>query len=250
MEKYHVNYDKYADDYLANRQINKTIYDLLCRQLHISKNDRILEYGCGTGNYLIELEKYHEANFWGVDTSQKMIENATFCSKKIHFKHFNSLPLTIEDSFFNGIFCIDVIHHIRDLPLFFTELDRIAKVGCKLVICTESPSQLEEKYWIKYFPSIATIDKKRFHPISKLLSVAQNNNWNFLSETRIEQHVIEPIKKDFLAKVNTKSISAFVLLDSEEYELGYQHLINDFSKSKPISKYEGYTILQLEKGCE
>ncbi|WP_339101746.1 class I SAM-dependent methyltransferase [Candidatus Enterococcus clewellii] len=246
-KNYEVNYDLYADEYLKNRTINFQIYNLLSSLLNISKDNNILEYGCGTGNYLIELEKNYQCNFYGVDTSKKMLENAKKKKSCISFSHFKNYPLNYKDSFFNDIYCVDVIHHVTDLNAFFNEMHRISAPKCKLVICTESSVQLNKKYWLKYFPSISSIDQERFWAIDELIQSAENAGWRFLSENVYEQKLNEPIKKEFLAKVKSKSISVFAHLDKKEYQHGLDALFCDYNKGISIYKIDGYTLIQLEK---
>ncbi len=50
-----VNYDQSAAEYAAHRQIHSGVFDVLCRRVRLEANARVLEVGCGTGNYVSAL---------------------------------------------------------------------------------------------------------------------------------------------------------------------------------------------------
>ena len=55
MKKMKINYDEIANNYSKYREIDNGVIDNILRQCNIDSNSKVLEIGCGTGNYIINL---------------------------------------------------------------------------------------------------------------------------------------------------------------------------------------------------
>ena len=99
----------------------------------LPKKSKVLEAGCGTGNYVVSLTKMgHEVI--GVDVNKKRIKIAKGYMKKygIHTRKIvqgdlNNLPF--ENDEFNAVFCHGVIEHIKDSEKAVKEISRVLKKG-------------------------------------------------------------------------------------------------------------------------
>ena len=169
-------YNKAAADFSRTRQFNWK--DLEFIKQYISKNDKLLDFGCGNGR-LIDLLKPKPANYLGVDISHKLIQLARkkypgfrfqtvdfnnpkflertsavlFPSKKSTSKKLNSLnaPLLAKNQF-NSILAIAVFHHLPQGP----RRDQIIKVlhsllvpGGKIILTVWN---LNQPQFNQYFP--------------------------------------------------------------------------------------------------
>jgi SAM-dependent methyltransferase len=66
---------------------SKQLYDLVIQELNITKNDRVLEVGCGLGNGCIDiLQSCHPEEIVGIDLTPQQIIKA----KNRHRAHLNS----------------------------------------------------------------------------------------------------------------------------------------------------------------
>ncbi len=119
----------------------------------------------------------YDVNVYGVEPSLSMRKIAQKIIPHDHILKGNHVCLSFPNIEFNKIYCTDVIHHISQLEILFRNLFNIASSGAKFCICTESSSQIAEKYWIKYFPSIPSVDSKRFHQVEKIIEFGEISGW-------------------------------------------------------------------------
>jgi ubiquinone/menaquinone biosynthesis C-methylase UbiE len=157
----------------ADIEIVDKIYNLL--NLGVAPNQaKILDVGCGSGNYTIAL-KNKGLDIEGVDVSEEMLIKARSKSNEIKFNLGDACNLSklYQNQQFDGAICVLATHHIKNLSLAFEQISQILKNSANLVIFTATPTQMK-KYWLNYyFPEImksATIDEMReFENLKNLL---------------------------------------------------------------------------------
>lgn len=243
-----INYNNFAQDYEESRKIDSLVYSTISCLLNLSKGDNILDFGCGTGNYLKQFFLDYKINPYGIEPSINMYKIAR---KKlnlncIEYRDHTFLPLM--NKVFDKIYTIDVIHHIKQIDIFFNNLKLIAAPKTKFCICTESSSQLKEKYWIKYFPEILEIDLNRFHTIDTIVKTGIETGWIHKKTVTIETKSIEPISSEFMECVKRKTLSALLLISEESYKQGFFAMKKDYESEILIPQYEGYTFVLFERG--
>lgn len=245
-----INYDKHADSYGKTRNIEPIVYEILSYLLHPIDGDIILDFGCGTGNYLERFSvDYADCNvtMYGVEPSAKMRKIAQEKILSDHILNGNHLHIPFDENLFSKIYCTDVIHHIEQLEPFFKNLLIVAQTGARLCICTESSQQLTEKYWIKYFPSILQIDSKRFYPVDTIIQTGEMVGWKYKKTLKTESEMIAPISYSFMERVRKKALSVLNLISNEEYECGISLMEADFRNKSVFYQQEGYTFILFEK---
>lgn len=108
-------YNLIAAEWEASRKAPFPALKLLLPE--ISRRDRILDAGCGNGRNLVAISsKCHEA--YGIDSSNEMLKNARerLAAKEVKNAAVvdgNILNLPFADSFFDKVFCIAVLHHLK-----------------------------------------------------------------------------------------------------------------------------------------
>lgn len=148
------NYDEWystkAGNFIDSIQ-TKCVFDLLKPQ----KGMRILDIGCGTGNYSLKL-KALGCNVIGVDVSEKML--SVFKAKieqnkydiDLHLLQSNILPF--EDESFDAIISVTAAEFMDNLPESINEMFRVVKQNCPIVIGTlHKNSKWGEMYESEYF---------------------------------------------------------------------------------------------------
>lgn len=103
-----VNYNEISKTYDNVRSENKNAVELFIEELKITDITRVLDFGCGTGNY-------------------------------------------------------------ADVGMMFAEIGRVLKNGGNLCIVTESHKQIDNRFYVKYFPSTAIVDKGRYPDIDEIV---------------------------------------------------------------------------------
>ncbi len=142
---------KESDDYM---QMIKISYDYL----NLTDGDKILEVGCGTGNW-IEFNKNNNIEYTGIDISQKMIEiaerkfkdrtNICFYNRDLRQK------LPFPDNYFDKIVGILIYSYLGDKNSrinILKELVRVSKSDCKIILTTpKKDAKLSKKIFIRFF---------------------------------------------------------------------------------------------------
>ncbi|MFH0854451.1 MAG: class I SAM-dependent methyltransferase [bacterium] len=130
------NYNICAEEFSKTRFYNwEEIKNLADK--YAKNGMRILDVGCGNGR-LSELFSDKELNYFGIDNSEKLIEEA---KKKLEIRaNFiigDVLELPFRENEFDIIFCIAVLHHIPSKALrkkAMIEMGRVLKPGGILIM--------------------------------------------------------------------------------------------------------------------
>jgi len=135
------------------------------------KNQTILDFGCGTGGYTIDLSKYTSAKIIGIDISQTQIDKAKINNEKwgggsCFFQKYDGKKIPYPDNFFDGIISIDVFGHLPNLQAALYELSRVLKPGGRFAVFSES--RLTKGAFLQYwlFKRGIDIDSSSKHHIS------------------------------------------------------------------------------------
>lgn len=92
--------------------------------------DKLLDVGCGTAFLIDLLSKEHDANFYGLDLSDKMIEIAKSKNiKNVEFVVGKSNELPYEDNAFDIVVCSQSFHHYPYQDEAVDEVYRVLKKG-------------------------------------------------------------------------------------------------------------------------
>ena len=90
---------------------------------------KVLEVGCGEGNFRINLSQENE--YWGVEPIEASARKASKKLDKVLIGTFNEMFDQIPDDYFDLVICNDVIEHMTDHEEFFQSIKKkIKKEGC------------------------------------------------------------------------------------------------------------------------
>lgn len=99
------------------------------------EGQRILDLGCGNGNILKMLQDRVEVRFYGLDISEKMVEEAKKrlgAAAQLSVGDAENLPY--EDGFFDVVICNASFHHYPDAQKAAAEMGRVLKPGGLLIL--------------------------------------------------------------------------------------------------------------------
>ncbi|MFA7315073.1 MAG: class I SAM-dependent methyltransferase [Candidatus Magasanikbacteria bacterium] len=105
---------------------------------------RILDIGCGTGASVIEMKKMwgKKVEVYGVDVIKIQIELAKKRVKEYgvwaKFDFYENDLLPFQNNFFDVVFSSDVLGHVKDVPNWLEELQRVLVLGGRLAMFSES----------------------------------------------------------------------------------------------------------------
>lgn len=83
---------------------------------------RVLEVGCGEGNFRTHLSKSCE--YWGIEPCREAAESAANKLDKVLVGRFDQLIDKIPENYFDLVICNDVIEHMEDHDFFLSEVRR------------------------------------------------------------------------------------------------------------------------------
>jgi ubiquinone/menaquinone biosynthesis C-methylase UbiE len=119
-------------------RIKGRLYDFL----EIEDGDEILEVGCGSGCFAVDIAKKHDIKVWATDISQawlditrkRALENSV--ERKIVIQKVDAECLPFENDRFDKIVCSEVLEHIRDKRKALQEMSRVLKPKGILALST------------------------------------------------------------------------------------------------------------------
>ena len=106
----------------------------------LSKNDKILDAGCGVGGSAIFLAKKYGSKVNGITLSKRQVKTAiSFAEKRRvgHLTNFEEMDYTqtrFPDSHFDVVWAIESMQTATDKSLFFKEMKRVMKPDGRLLL--------------------------------------------------------------------------------------------------------------------
>lgn len=138
------SYQKIADHYddTFDGRYTLTFKKLLLQKVQIPDGGKVLDVACGNGRLLEMLsKKYHFVGF-GVDLSEKMVENAGRLNPTMEFRQANCDALPFPDESFDVLTVSAAYHHFPDVAAFAKEAFRVLKPNGRLYIAEVNYTQL------------------------------------------------------------------------------------------------------------
>ena len=167
-----IKYNQIANKYDSSRTSNSNTIDLFREKVKLQKETKVLDFGCGTGNYLITIHDKFGCQCFGVEPSDSMREIAIQKNPKALIKKGNHEYIPFPDNEFDFVYMTDVIHHVPDMNKMFSELCRVIKQSGLLCIVTESHNQIKNRFYNKYFPSLKSVELKRYPSILDIINLS------------------------------------------------------------------------------
>ena len=128
--QYSCAYFEKEDDSLSQAQLNKM--ERLSDKLSISKNDRVLDIGCGWGSLSRFMSNNYHCSVKGISLSEEQIK---YCEiKKKESKNFSNLQYSLQDyrnenNTYNKIVSVGMFEHVgkKFYKAFFESMNRLLK---------------------------------------------------------------------------------------------------------------------------
>jgi SAM-dependent methyltransferase len=126
-----IKIDKFNFLAKLNQYLNDTYLTRLFKNKERSKI-KILDFGCGNGNLLIELKNRGFLNLFGYDFDEK----ATLLSNDNDFIVFSNLSLVNKYGKYDYIFLNHVVEHLSDAKSIINNLEALLNTSGKIIIRT------------------------------------------------------------------------------------------------------------------
>lgn len=156
-DKSRESYNLKADDYDKTFDGKYTLKfkELLLEEIIVGTNNSILDVACGNATFLEMLSQKHDIKGYGIDISEKMIENAKKRCPDMMFEVSGCEDTPFDNEMFDVVTVCAAYHHFPDTKTFAKEINRILKPKGLLYIAEI------------YYPFILRAILNPFVPLSK-----------------------------------------------------------------------------------
>jgi SAM-dependent methyltransferase len=238
-----VDYDKISQTYDHVRQADAELVTQFLRYIETVQSPKVLEVGCGTGNYLDAFQHMIEGEFYGVEPSAGMRQKASAKNAAITVYAGDACHIPCESAMFDLVYMVDVIHHVTDYVQMFAELRRVLKPNGKLCIVTQSHEQIAKRPIAQFFPDTVAVDQSRYPDIDDIATYAQG--FDLLATVAYKEAEPVVLGRDFFELVQHKGYSMLHLISDAAYEQGLVQLEQSLSMGTIDALGAGYTLVWL-----
>jgi ubiquinone/menaquinone biosynthesis C-methylase UbiE len=234
-----IDYDTIAAEYAQHRQVHPKVLQNLLEASGVDSTSKVLEVGCGTGNYVLAVESPTGCEGWAIDPSERMLSRAKERSEKIRFQLGKAEDLNFPPDFFDLAFSVDVIHHIGDRAALFHEACRVLRTGGKICTVTDSEWIIRHREPLSaYFPESVEIELQRYPRIAQLREFMVQAGFGEILEMSAEF----PYQLTDIQAYRDKAFSSLHLISEAAFRKGIERMERDL-RSGPISCVSRYSLL-------
>jgi ubiquinone/menaquinone biosynthesis C-methylase UbiE len=205
----------------------------------VGAGSRVLEVGCGTGNYITAVQQGTGSSCWGIDPAEQMLSMAGEASGKVVLQRGGAEKLDFPDGFFDLVFSVDVIHHVGDRTAYFREAHRVLKPRGRVCTVTDSEWIIRHRQPLAtYFPETVEADLERYPRIAELRQVMEQAGFGGIAEDTVE------IRYDLVdaQPYRDRAFSCLRLISDEAFHRGMQRMERDL-RTGPVQCVPRYLLL-------
>jgi len=240
-----IEYDQIAREYARHRKVHPEVLRCLVSHSGMAGHSRVLEVGCGTGNYIAALESAVGCSCWAIDPSEEMLASARGRSANVTFRSGRAEQLDFETGSFDLVFSVDVIHHVNDHAAYFQEVFRVLAPGGLVCTVTDSEWIIRHREPLAvYFPDTVEVDLRRYPRMTDLQAFMEGAGLDGIKETLVELSYEVTDSSPYAGK----AFSALHLLSREAFEQGLERMERDL-QAGPIPGVSRYVLLWGSKGA-
>ncbi len=238
-----INYDDLAAQYAQHRQVHPQVFQDLIVTSGITTSSRVLEVGCGTGNYIRTLDSTTGCSCWGLDPSLGMLARAREAGSSAQFLQGRAESLPFNCTFFDLVFSVDVIHHVTGRKQAFTDAFRVLKDGGWFCTVTDSEWIIHHRRPLTaYFPETVALELERYLPISELAIWMTEIGFDDVASWTVEF----PFLLEDIEPFHNKAFSSLHLISPAAFQCGIERMELDLRQG-PIQCVSYYLLLWGKK---
>lgn len=238
-----LDFDLLAREYAAHRETHPEVLKGLVELGKLKSVSRVLDVGCGTGNYLAALEEGVGCQCWGIEPSEQMLAIARIKSPNSILRQGQAEQLDFSADFFDLVFSVDVIHHVVDRPAYFRAAYRALKDGGVICTVTDSGEIIRNRMPLSfYFPETVEVELNRYPSVPVLNKMMRAAGFSALRETLAE----ESYELTDIQKYRDKAFSSLHLISDVAFNKGLHRMEEDLH-FRPILCQSMYLLLWGQK---
>lgn len=184
---HHTDYEAAANAYARNRAVHPGVVADLVRVAGVDSTSRVLDVGCGTGNYARALQEVTGCNISGIEPSAQMRHRAEHAAKWTALLGGSAEKLPFQDHSFDLLYSTDVIHHVGDRAAFFAEAARVLAPRGMIATVTDSRQDIARRRPLSsYFPETVAVELQRYPAMETLRAEMADAGFTAIHETHVE----------------------------------------------------------------
>ena len=234
-----LDFDLRAEEYARHRKVHPGVAEAFIASGLVGSGSRVLDVGCGTGNYAVVLTAASNCRISGIDPSANMLDRARDAVPWESLSQGSAEILPFPGGSFDVVMTTDVIHHIQDRTAYFREAARVLRSGGHIVTVTDSRDDIPRRRPLSsHFPETVDVELRRYPPVPLLLRELADGGFDELRLSHVE-HAYELAD---IQPYRDRAFSSLHLIDEGAFRRGIKRLEGDLA-SGPISCISLYTII-------
>lgn len=235
-----LTYDRdFAEIYARHRGVRPELLKSLVEESGVNRSSRLLEVGCGTGNYIIAVQFVSGCAARGVDISEEMLVHAQRRDSPVEFSVGTAEFLEVADGSLDFIFTIDVVHHLGSPAEHYGEAYRALAPEGRICTVTHSEDMFRNTLVLaEYFPETVEVSLDRYPPVATLHHAMSGAGFRHLSEVQITF----PAAVTDSGLYARRAYSTLHEIDDDAFERGLKRLEADLAKG-PIMGSRQYLLI-------
>lgn len=233
------DYDRCAREYGRHRRVHPEVLQRLLLDGGLTRDSRVIELGCGTGNYTTAIQRAIRCACWGIDPSEAMLREASAQCPAARLHVGRAEVLDFPPEAFDLVFSVDVIHHVVDRAACFREAYRVLALGGQVCTVTDSEEIIRTRVpMTRYFPETIEVELQRYPRLDELKERMTDAGFGEVAVVSVEYaHSVEDI-----GSYRDKAFSSLHLIPPEAFERGLARLEHDL-RHGPIPCVSRYVML-------
>jgi len=218
------SYDTIAGDYARHRSVHPNLLRTLIERPGVRSSSRVLEVGCGTGNYISSIATLTAARCCGLDPSAGMLDAARQKAVSVSWVEGPAESLPYPDCKFDFVFSVDVIHHVMERAAHVHEAFRVLVAGGWMATATDSEETIRRRRPLsEYFPETVEPELRRYPKPGEMAGLLTSTGFDRISEELVEfgYTLLDP------TPFERKAFSCLHLLTREAFARGLSRLKQD-----------------------
>lgn len=238
-----IDYDKIAAEYARHRRVHPGVLRSILDASGLGRESKVLDVGCGIGNYLSALTEAVGCEAYGIDPSDEMLAVAKSKLPGAVLHKGRAEQIGFPDCEFDLVFSTDVIHHVRDRERYYREAYRVLKPGGNVITATDSEWAIRHRKPLSYyFPETVERELQRYPKIADLQRMMEDAGFIDLHE-HLEQM---PYLLADIQPYRDKAFSSLHIIPDEAHRRGIERMEADLAAG-PIPCVAYYTVVSGRK---
>ncbi len=235
--------EKTAVVYSQLRTVHSPLLTTLFAGAGINAGSRVLEIGCGTGNYICALQTQTGCVAWGLDPSRDMLSQARSQGPDVTWTCAPAENTGLNNIQFDFVFSVDAVHHFQDRVHVFSEINRLLSETGTICIATDSEEIIRSRTPLSlYWPETIEIELARYPRMETLETELRDTGFVDLRQ----EEVRAVYELSDLTPCRAKVFSCLRLLSEETFQRGLERLKKDV-RNRPISSVSRYHLLWAKR---